>query len=183
MPKACWSFEKLWLAAPEEPRLQALLYLHFPCLCNKNQLDALEFHHNPANRQSTKKHNTYQLLYTHSVPPDDGLQICPKHVEVDWRNKLRVNSASSWFLLHRYIEMHGQQNIKCSVSFSKNKHYHPERHELVLLYNRHGFFSLRGRNWTAMHCLYGVRQFALRSLYWHWQFSFGNWHIPNMKSL
>jgi hypothetical protein len=30
--------------------------------------------------------------------PDDGLQICPKHVEVDWRNKLRINSASSWFL-------------------------------------------------------------------------------------
>jgi len=21
-------------------------------------------------------------------PPDDGLQICPKHAEVDWRNKL-----------------------------------------------------------------------------------------------
>jgi len=36
-----------------------------------------------ANRQATKKHNTYQLLYTYSVPPDDGLQICPKHVEVD----------------------------------------------------------------------------------------------------
>ena len=31
-----------------------------------------------------------------SVLPDDGLQICPKHVEVDWRNKLRVNS---WFLV------------------------------------------------------------------------------------
>ena len=46
------------------------------------------------------------------IPPDDGLQICPKHVEVDWRNKLRINSASSWFSLHRCIEMHGQQNIK-----------------------------------------------------------------------
>ena len=66
----------------------------------------------PANRQSTKKHNTYQLLYIYSTPPDDGLQIYPKHVEVDWRNKLRINSASSWFLLHRCIEMHGQQNIK-----------------------------------------------------------------------
>jgi hypothetical protein len=44
-------------------------------------------------RQSTKKHNTYQLLYIYSVPPDDGLQICPKHVEVDWRNILRINSA------------------------------------------------------------------------------------------
>jgi len=28
-----------------------------------------------------------------SVPPDDGLQICPKHVEIDWRIKLRINSA------------------------------------------------------------------------------------------
>ena len=46
------------------------------------------------------------------LPPDDGLQICPKYVEYDLRNKLRINSASSWFLLHRYIEMHGQQNTK-----------------------------------------------------------------------
>jgi len=37
----------------------------------------------PANRQSTEQHNTYQLLYIYSIPPDDGLQICPKHVEVD----------------------------------------------------------------------------------------------------
>ena len=74
----------------------------------------LEFHPNPANRQSTKKHNTYQLLYIYGVPPDDGLQICPKHIEVDWRNKMRINSALSWFLLHRCIEMHDQQNVKKS---------------------------------------------------------------------
>jgi hypothetical protein len=36
-----------------------------------------------ANRRSTEKHNTYQLLYIYSIPPDDGLQICPKHVEVE----------------------------------------------------------------------------------------------------
>ena len=54
---------------------------------------------NLVNRQSTEKHNTYQLLYIYSMPPDNGLQICPKHVEVDWRSKLRINSASSWFLL------------------------------------------------------------------------------------
>jgi hypothetical protein len=29
-------------------------------------------------------------------------QICPKHVEIDWWNNLRINSASSWFLLHRH---------------------------------------------------------------------------------
>ena len=69
-----------------------------------------------ARRQSTKKHSMYQLLYTYSIPPDDGLQICPKHVEVDWRNKLRINSASSWFSLHGCIEMHDQQNIKFNMS-------------------------------------------------------------------
>jgi len=57
----------------------------------------------PTDRQSTKKHNTYQSLYIYSTPPDDVLQICPKHVEFDWRNKLRKNSASSWFSLHGFI--------------------------------------------------------------------------------
>ena len=47
-----------------------------------------QFHPNPANRQSTKKHNTYQLLHKNSTPPDDGLQICPKHVELDWQNNI-----------------------------------------------------------------------------------------------
>ena len=37
---------------------------------------------------------------------DDGLQICPKHVEVDWRNKLRLNFASSWFSLHGTLLSH-----------------------------------------------------------------------------
>jgi hypothetical protein len=54
-------------------------------LCNKNQLEMKEFYSNPANRQPTEKHNTYQLLYVYSVPPDDGIQISPKHVEVDGR--------------------------------------------------------------------------------------------------
>jgi len=34
-------------------------------------------------RQSTKKQNTHQLLYIYSIPPDDELQIYPRHVEVD----------------------------------------------------------------------------------------------------
>jgi len=55
-------------------------------------------------------------IYTYSIPPDDGLPICPKHVQVDWRNKLRINSASSWFSLHGCIEMHGQQNIKFAAT-------------------------------------------------------------------
>ena len=50
----------------------------------------------------------------YGVPPNDGLRISPKHGEVDWRNKLRTNSASSWLLLHGYVEMNSQQNTKCS---------------------------------------------------------------------
>jgi hypothetical protein len=61
---------------------------------------SINFYMFQANRQSTKKDNTYQLLYIYNIPPDDGLQICLKHVEVDWRNRLRINSASSWFSLH-----------------------------------------------------------------------------------
>jgi len=107
-----------------QSRLFFFFMFCWPCIlihqCNKNQLDALFilslfhqltstcFGHNCsipilANRQSTEKHNTYQLLYIYSIPPDDGLQICPRHVEVDWRNKLRINGASGWFLLHRSI--------------------------------------------------------------------------------
>ena len=51
------------------------------------------------------------LLYIyHSIAPDDGLQTCPKNVDVEWRNKLRINSALGWFSLHGCIEMHSQQN-------------------------------------------------------------------------
>ena len=28
-------------------------------------------------------HKTYQLMYIYSIFPGDGLQICPKHIEVD----------------------------------------------------------------------------------------------------
>jgi hypothetical protein len=40
----------------------------------------------------------YICIYIHiySIPPDEGLQIWPKHVELDWRNILRINSASRW---------------------------------------------------------------------------------------
>jgi hypothetical protein len=56
-------------------------------------------------KQPSFQHSKYQLLCIYNIPPDDGLQICPKHVEVDRRNKLRVNGASSWFSLHGCIEM------------------------------------------------------------------------------
>jgi hypothetical protein len=57
-----------------------------------------------SNRQSTKKHNTYQLLYIYSIPPDDGLQICPEHVEDERRNKLRTELA---FITQTYIRVFG----------------------------------------------------------------------------
>jgi len=91
----------------------------WPCIsidpCNENQLDApfiaslfatqllhvsgiFVAHH----QEVYSIHNTYKLLYIYSIPLDDGLQICPKHVEVDWRNKLAINSASSWFSLNEF---------------------------------------------------------------------------------
>jgi hypothetical protein len=36
----------------------------------------------PANRQSTEHHKMYQFLYIYSILPDDGLQLCPKHMQV-----------------------------------------------------------------------------------------------------
>jgi len=46
--------------------------------------------------------------------PDDGLQICPEHVEFYWRNKLRINSASSWFSLYGYNYRKNGYKFICS---------------------------------------------------------------------
>ena len=84
-------------------------------LCNENQLDALSilslFHQStstcfrhicsPSSGGVLYIYNNWYMLYIYSIPPDDGPQICPKHVEVDWQNKLRIDNASSWFLLYR----------------------------------------------------------------------------------
>ena len=44
-------------------------------------------------------------------PPDDE-HMCSKHVEV-WNKLIKKFSASSWLILiNKYIDMHGQQNIK-----------------------------------------------------------------------
>jgi len=40
-----------------------------------------KFHLNPANEQSTGNHNTYKLFRIYSIPTDDGLHMCQKHVE------------------------------------------------------------------------------------------------------
>ena len=90
----------------------------WPCnsihLCNKNQLAALFilslfrqststcFGHicSPSSGGILYIYNSWYVLYIYSTPPDDGLQICPKHIKAGWRNKLKINTASSWFSLH-----------------------------------------------------------------------------------
>ena len=47
-------------------------------------------------------------------PPDDE-HMCPKHVQA-WNKLIIKFSASSWLILiNKYIEMHGQQNIKIYI--------------------------------------------------------------------
>ena len=49
-------------------------------------------------------------------PPDDE-HTCSKHVEA-WNKLIKKFSASSWLILtNKYIEMHGQQNIKIWFDF------------------------------------------------------------------
>ena len=59
------------------------------------------------------------MLYIYSIPPDDGLHICLKHVEVEWRNKLRINSASSWFSLQGYFMFFPSPLLGAGISISK----------------------------------------------------------------
>jgi len=60
----------------------------------------------------------YQRLYNTICPPDDE-HMCSKHV-VAWNKLIIKFSASSWLILiNKYIEMHGQQNIKKNNIISK----------------------------------------------------------------
>ena len=52
------------------------------------------------------------IYTTTTIQYNDEQQDWSKHVEANYWNKLKVNSASCWFLLYGYITMHGQQNIK-----------------------------------------------------------------------
>ena len=92
-------------------RTSIVLYCAFQLTPGRVEMEQ-QFHLKPANRQSNEKHNTYQLLYIDRIIRDDELQMCPKHVEVDWQNKLRINTLSVCFLPHRCIETHCHQNIK-----------------------------------------------------------------------
>jgi len=103
----------------------------------------------PANGQSTEHHNTYQLLYIYSILPDDGLQKCPKHVEVDWRNKLRINGASSWFSLHSSVVTSplAKKTIKLKRCFLQNIYFDLARKKISLvaikLYSQQGTKSFK----------------------------------------
>ena len=50
------------------------------------------------------------------IPDDDDEHMCSKHVKA-WNKLIIKFSASSWLILiNKYIEMHGQQNIKiCDI--------------------------------------------------------------------
>jgi hypothetical protein len=64
-----------------------------------------------------------ELLYIYSTPPDDVLQICPKHVEVDWWNKLRLNSAPSWFSLQGHLHRLFRKGLSPSLTDYWNKNF------------------------------------------------------------
>ena len=80
-------------------------------------------------------------------PPDDE-HMCLKHVEA-WNKLITKFSASSWLLLiNKYIEMHGQQNIKkeessletgmakfSSVFFQVSSHKHLKENRWINLFS------------------------------------------------
>jgi hypothetical protein len=43
--------------------------------------------------------------------PDDGQYVCPIHVELYIKIKLKIG-ATYWLVLYEYIMMHGPQNVK-----------------------------------------------------------------------
>jgi hypothetical protein len=49
------------------------------------------------------KHDYTNCCLYRVDPPDDEQQACSKHVEAYYSYKLRVNSASCWFILYGYI--------------------------------------------------------------------------------
>ena len=61
----------------------------------------------------------YMCVCIYSKPPEDGLQKCPKHVKVYWRNKLRINIVSSWFSLHGQLLLNFRWT--CIIINSYNK--------------------------------------------------------------
>jgi len=61
--------------------LDITLYLKTKLPCSITKRPSVYW--KPTSRTIYPQHNKYQLLYIYSIPPDDGLQICPKHVGVE----------------------------------------------------------------------------------------------------
>ena len=65
------------------------------------------------------------------------------------RNMLRINRASSWFYLHEYIEMHGQQNIKFIICVCLSVRSHISSLTVIILNNSHEMISIININSTV----------------------------------
>jgi hypothetical protein len=68
--------------------------------------------------------HTSCCIYT-LLPPDDGKLASPKHVEVYWLNKLKINSAPNWFLCTQVLENEKAANRKCRTNFWQNMYVDP----------------------------------------------------------
>jgi hypothetical protein len=102
-----------------------------------------EFHAGPLTVDLEDK---YYLPHIRLLPPDDGLQMGPIHVEAWWFSKVKINSASCWFILQikceaanigemvgnrRKIDINGNPSL-CYVSLRLNTVYN-KVHALNLL--------------------------------------------------
>jgi hypothetical protein len=85
---------------------------NYTYICITNQYDSLFIfttplhasgpfvtHHQEVTPTDFLEINKYHFaiyIYIYILPPDDGLQIAPKHVEL---NKVKVKSASFWIII------------------------------------------------------------------------------------
>jgi hypothetical protein len=79
-------------------------------ICDKRYVLSAGLVENQFRRQSTKTYNTICRIYT-LLPLDDGQLVSPKHVEVEWLNKLKIKSARIWF--------HYTHISRCTVNKTK----------------------------------------------------------------
>jgi len=91
----------------------------------------------------------------YSIPPGDGLQICSEHVEVELQNKLRIQSALSWFVVHKHIQTHGQQNIQTVYNVCNN-------YNLLIICNKHSCKHLTFANFIDFVTSVDVRKDSLK---------------------
>ena len=67
-------------------------------------------------RQASTQINKYQVSHNTVVSPGDGHTVAQNMYRLI--NILRINCAPSWLYLQDYTEMHGQQNIKKTETFT-----------------------------------------------------------------